>query len=67
MQTPIPTRVLLLLLLSYSLFLQAQSHVTNITPSGKPMTVQDVIKLSKAGFSDDLIISQIEKNISSLI
>jgi hypothetical protein len=61
MPTSISTRAVLLLLLSCSLFLNAQTHVINITPSGKPMTVQDVIKLSKAGFSDDLIISQIEK------
>lgn len=61
MQTSILTRAVLLLLLICPVYLNPQTHVINITPSGKPMTVQDVIKLSKAGFSDDLIISQIEK------
>ncbi len=39
----------------------AQSHVLNLSPEPKAMTVQDVIKLSKAGFSEDLIIDQIRK------
>ncbi len=61
MRTPTPARAVLLLLLSCSLFLSAQSHVLYLPPQEKPMTVQDVIKLSKAGFSDDLIIEQIKK------
>ncbi len=40
----------------------AQSHVLSLAPDAKPMTVQDVIKLSKAGFSDDLIVEQIKKS-----
>ena len=36
-----------------------QNKGTN--PQPKPMTVKDVIKLSKAGLSDDLIIQQIRK------
>ncbi len=39
----------------------AQTHVLNLPPEPKQMTVQDVIKLSKAGFSDDLIIQQIRQ------
>jgi hypothetical protein len=39
----------------------AQTHVLNLSAEPKQMTVQDVIKLSKAGFSDDLIIDQIRK------
>lgn len=61
MQTPTRTGAVLLLLLSCSIFLNAQSHVINLTPPEKPMTMQDVIKLSKAGYSDDLIIEQIRK------
>ena len=43
----------------------AQSKVVYLSPTTnsqtKPMTVEDVIKLSKAGLSDDLIIQQIKK------
>jgi hypothetical protein len=63
MPTPTPARAVLLLLLSCSIFLQAQSHVLYLPPQEKPMTVQEVIKLSKAGFSDDLIIEQIKKKL----
>jgi hypothetical protein len=61
MQTSTPGRAVLLLLLSGSIFLNAQSHVLYLPPQEKPMTVQEVIKLSKAGYSDDLIIEQIQK------
>ena len=61
MQTPTPARAVLLLLLSCSIFLHAQSHVLYLPPPDKPMTVQEVIKLSKAGYSDDLILEQIKK------
>src|SRR5271166_4164895 len=37
----------------------AQSHVLYLPPESKPMTVQDVIKLTKAGLSDETIIEQI--------
>jgi len=43
------------------MFLHAQSHVLYLPPPEKPMTVQDVIKLSKAGFGADLIVEQIKK------
>ena len=39
----------------------AQSHVLNLSPEPKAMTVADLIKLLKAGFSEDLIIDQIRK------
>ena len=39
----------------------AQTHVLSLSSEPKQMTVQDVIKLSKAGFSDDLIIQQIRQ------
>ena len=61
MHTPSPTRAVLLLLLGCSIFLHAQSHVLYLPAPEKPMTVQDVIKLRKAGYSDDLIIEQIKK------
>ena len=61
MQTPIPARAVLFLLLSFSFILHAQTHVLTLPPVEKPMTVPEVIKLSKAGFSDDLIIEQIKK------
>ena len=63
MQTPISARAVLLFLLSCSVFIHAQSHVLTLPPPEKPMTVQDVIKLSKAGYSDDLIIEQIKKKL----
>ena len=61
MMTPTSARAVLLLLLSCSIFLHAQSHVLYLPPAEKPMTVQEVIKLSKAGYSDALIIEQIKK------
>jgi len=61
MQTLTPARAALLLLLSCSILLPAQSHVLYLPPPEKPMTVQEVIKLAKAGYSDDLIIVQIQK------
>jgi hypothetical protein len=61
MQTSIPARAVLLLLLSCAILLRAQSRVLYLPPQEKPMTVQEVIKLSKAGFSDDLIIEQIKQ------
>jgi len=61
MQTPIAARTVMLLLLSCSIFLHAQSRVLYLPPPEKPMTVQDVIKLSKAGYSADVIIEQIQK------
>ncbi len=63
MLTLTPARAVLLLLLSCSIFLRAQSHVLYLPAPEKPMTVQEVIKLSKAGFSDDLIIEQIKKKL----
>lgn len=39
----------------------AQSREIDLAPVSKPMTVQDVIKLSKAGLGDDLIIQQLRK------
>ncbi len=39
----------------------AQTHVLNLPPEPKQMSVQDVVKLSKAGFSDDLIIQQVRQ------
>lgn len=51
----------LFLLLVVCSFCVAQSHVITLAPEPKQMTVQDVIKLSKAGFSDELIIDQIRK------
>lgn len=63
MQTPISAWTVLLLLLSCSMFLPAQSRVMTLPSPEKPMTVQDVVKLSKAGYSDDLIIEQIKKKL----
>jgi len=39
----------------------AQSKEIYLSPATKPMTVNDVIRLFKAGLSDDLIIEQIKK------
>lgn len=47
------------LILAFRLHAAAQSNVLYLPPAPKPMTVQDVIKLSKAGLSDDTIIEQI--------
>ena len=47
------------LILAFCLYAAAQSNVLYLPPAPKPMTVQDVIKLSKAGLSDDTIIEQI--------
>ena len=49
-----------LLLLTFSGLAAAQSGEIYLGPAQKPMTVQDVIKLSKTGLSDDLIIEQIK-------
>ena len=51
--------VIFLLLLTFSVFAVAQSGEIYLGPAPKPMTVQDVVKMSKAGLSDDLIIEQI--------
>jgi hypothetical protein len=61
-----PTFTLLLLSLACSLsgiamVAHAQTHEIYLPAPSKPMTVQDVIKLSKAGLGDDLIIQQLEK------
>jgi hypothetical protein len=61
MQIPTPARAVLLLLLSCSISLHAQSHDLYLSQIQKPMTVQEVIKLKRAGYSDDLIIEQIKK------
>ncbi len=61
MQTPFPARAALLLLISCSILLHAQSHELYLPPSQKPMTMQDVIKLSRAGYSPDVIIEQIRE------
>ena len=61
MQTSSSARAVLLLLLGCSILLHAQSHVLYLPAPEKPMTVQDVIKLWKAGYSDDLIIEQIKE------
>src|ERR1035438_7676935 len=68
---PIPVRAQLFsLLLGVILIVQlgsaaAQSRVIYLSPAPssqqKGMTVEDVIKLSKAGLSDDVIISPIKK------
>lgn len=54
-----------LMLLGMCTFATAQSRTIYLSPTRdsrtKPMTVDDVIKLSKAGLSDDLIIQQIKK------
>ena len=54
-----------LILVGTCIFANAQSNVIYLSPTAnsqaKPMTVVDVIKLSKAGLSDDLIIQQIRK------
>ena len=53
-----------LILVGMCTFASAQSKEIYLSPSTnqtKPMTVNDVIKLSKAGLSDDLIIAQIKK------
>ena len=54
-----------LILVGTCTFATAQSNVIYLSPTAnsqaKPMTVVDVIKLSKAGLSDDLIIQQIRK------
>jgi hypothetical protein len=52
-------QILTLLLLALPLLVAAQTRVLDLPPLPKPMTVQDVIKLSKAGLSDDVIIEQI--------
>ena len=52
--------VVFLLLLTFSVFAAAQSGEIYLGPTPKAMTVQDVIKLSKAGLTDDLIIEQIK-------
>ena len=38
----------------------AQSKVLNLGPTSKPVTTQDVIRLTKAGVSDDIIIEQLK-------
>jgi hypothetical protein len=48
------------LLVALSACAVAQSGEIYLGPAPKRMTVQDVIKLSKAGLSDDLIIEQIK-------
>jgi hypothetical protein len=48
-----------LLFMLFALPVAAQTREIYLAPTSKPMTVQDVIKLSKAGLSDDTIIEQI--------
>jgi hypothetical protein len=48
------------LLLATSVCAAAQSREIYLGPEPKGMTVQDVIKLSKAGLSDDVIIEQLK-------
>jgi hypothetical protein len=48
------------LLLTLSLSAGAQSSEIYLEPPPKAMTIQDVIKMSKVGLSDDLIIEQIK-------
>jgi hypothetical protein len=48
------------LLLAVSVYASAQSHEIYLGPEPKAMSLQDVIKLSKAGLSDDLIIEQLK-------
>jgi hypothetical protein len=60
------TPAMLLLTLAWSLIVvpapaHAQSREIDLAPVSKPMTVQDVIKLSKAGLGDNLIIQQLRK------
>ena len=60
------TFTVLLLSLAWSLSgvpvaAHAQTHEIYLPPVSKPMTVHDVIKLSKAGLGDDLIIQQLRK------
>lgn len=50
----------LFLLLVLSVPAASQSSEIYLGPAPKAMTVEDVIKLSKAGLSDDLIIAQIK-------
>ena len=47
------------LLLGWALSAAAQTDVLVLGPPPKPITVQDVIRLSKAGLSDDTIIEQL--------
>lgn len=46
-------------LLMLAMSAAAQTNVLVLGPPPKPMTVQDVIRLSKAGLSDDTIIEQL--------
>jgi hypothetical protein len=66
---PLPTQsflmLLCLVLVGTCTFASAQSKTIYLSPATssqtKAMTVDDVIKLSKAGLSDDVIIAQIKK------
>ncbi len=50
----------LFLVLTLSLSAAAQSTEIYLGPPAKAMTVQDVIKMSKVGLSDDLIVEQLK-------
>jgi hypothetical protein len=47
------------LLLALTISAAAQTNVLILGPPPKPMTVQDVVRLSKAGLSDDTIVEQL--------
>jgi hypothetical protein len=61
MQNPVSAQAVLWLLLTCSPLLHAQTRVVTLAPAERPISVHDVIKLWKAGYSDALIIEQIKK------
>jgi hypothetical protein len=45
----------------------AQSKAVYLAPTGKPVTMQDVIRLTKAGISDDVIIEDLKSHKESFL
>jgi len=54
-------RLMIALAILFPLLFLSQSPAQQV-PSGPPLTVEEVVKLSKSGFSDDVIITKIKRN-----